>query len=140
MKGCRAREVPLSGTVEESPIRSQTRQAEVGIGAYQPCGRLALATFSSHLCGPCCGHCQNTGPLAGTRTRGLRTCLSCPVRPWEEFCLPNDSEKQTSTGMLRIRAAPPQNQIDAIPFTSDVRGAVPGPRQAGPDLSSFRAG
>lgn len=104
MKGCRAREVQLPGTV----------------GEHQPCGRLVLATFSSHLSGPYCGHCPRTGPLASTRTRGVRTSFSCPARSWEEFCLPNDSEKQTSTGMLRIRAAPPQNQIDAIPFTSDV--------------------
>lgn len=120
MKGCRAREVQLPGTVGESPTYSQTRQVEVGVGEHQPCGRLVLATFSSHLRGPYCGHCPRTGPLASTRTRGVRTSFSCPARSWEEFCLPNDSEKQTSTGMLRIRAAPPQNQIDAIPFTSDV--------------------
>lgn len=115
MKGCRARdEVQLLETVRESPLYFQTRQRE-----HRPYGRLVLVTFSSCLCGPCYGHCQRTGPLAGTRTREVRTSFSCSARSWEEFCLPNDSEKQTSAGMLRIMAAPPQNQIDAIPFTSD---------------------
>lgn len=38
MKGCRARGVQLSGTVRESPIRSQTRQAEVGMGSTSHVG------------------------------------------------------------------------------------------------------